>query len=175
MKLNRGVEWALHTCLNLGWLAQTAPAPAQTAARLAAFYDLPPAYLNKQLQALTRAAILTSASGPRGGFRLARRLEEISLLDIVVAIEGRSEVFECAQILRDGPNGDRAIDYRVSCLVSQAMGEADLAWRKVLASRTLAEVKAQVESTYPETPGATRAWFAQSGRAQPPSKEEEQR
>lgn len=157
MKLNQGVEWALHSCLNLGWLP--ADAPAQTAARLAAFYDLPPAYLNKQLQALTRASILTSVSGPRGGFRLARRLEEISLLDIVVAIEGRSEAFECAQILSAGPNGDPATDYRATCILSQAMSEADLAWRTALAKRTLADIRAEVEKAFPETPRATRAWF----------------
>ena len=51
------------------------------------FDDLPPAYLNKQLQALVRAGILSSTPGPRGGFRLARRLEDISVLDVVVAGE----------------------------------------------------------------------------------------
>jgi len=48
MRMSQGVEWALHTCLNLSWL--DAPVPTST---LAAFYELPPAYLNKQLQALT--------------------------------------------------------------------------------------------------------------------------
>ena len=67
MRTSQGVEWALHACLNLSWL--DAPAPTGT---LAAFYDLPPAYLNKQLQALVRAGILTSTPGPRGGFQLAR-------------------------------------------------------------------------------------------------------
>ena len=66
--MNEGVEWAMHSCVNLSWL----PGEAVTAKRLAAFYDLPTAYLNKQLQALTRAGILTSVSGPKGGFQLAR-------------------------------------------------------------------------------------------------------
>lgn len=61
---------------------------AVSAARLAAWHDLPAAYLNKQLQALARAGIVTSTPGPRGGFRLARPLDAISLMDVVAAVEG---------------------------------------------------------------------------------------
>lgn len=64
MRMSEGVEWAIHSCLNLTWLE---PGEAVTAARMAAFYALPAAYLNKQLQALARAGILTSTPGPRGG------------------------------------------------------------------------------------------------------------
>ena len=103
MELNQGVEWALHTCLNLSWVGEN---EAKTTAQLAAYYDLPPAYLNKQLQALVRAGILSSTPGPRGGFRLAVEPENVSLLDIVVAIEGRTQAFACEHLLADGPGGD---------------------------------------------------------------------
>lgn len=155
--MNQGVEWALHTCLNLGWIEGSGE--AVQAGRLATFYDLPPAYLNKQLQALVRAGILTSVSGPRGGFRLARRLEDITVLDVVVAVEGRAAAFDCAQILRNGPGGDPATDYRTSCLISQTMTKADLAWRNVLAAETLADLRHRVERQHPQTPQATRAWL----------------
>ena len=48
--IDRNAVRSLHTYLNLSWL----DAPGPTAA-LAAFHELPPAYLNKQLQALVRA------------------------------------------------------------------------------------------------------------------------
>lgn len=156
MELNEGVEWALHTCLNLGWVEG---GEAKTTAQLAAFYDLPAAYLNKQLQALTRAGVLSSMPGPRGGFRLARDPEDVSLLDIVVAIEGRAEAFACEHLLADGPGGDASVDYAVSCILSQAMSRADLAWRRELASRSLADIRREVEAKYPQTPAATRVWF----------------
>lgn len=156
MQLSQGVEWALHTCLNLSWVTE---GEAKTTAQVAAFYDLPPAYLNKQLQALVRAGILSSVSGPRGGFRLAREPEAVSLLDIVVAIEGRTEAFACANLLADGPGGDPSVDYTVTCILSQAMSRADLAWRRELATRTLADIRREVEQTYPGTPDATRDWF----------------
>ncbi|MCP2326940.1 Rrf2 family protein [Hamadaea flava] len=150
--MSEGVEWAVHSCLNLTWLPSGQAVPA---AKLAAFYGLPAAYLNKQLQALARAGIVTSTSGPRGGFQLARSPETITLLDIVVAIEGADAAFRCEQLLKEGPGADPTVDYRQSCLVSQAMSRADLAWRKELAGQTLAGLKAQVEQRYPATPGNT--------------------
>jgi Rrf2 family protein len=152
MKMSEGVEWALHTCLNLTWLPGDQAVPA---GKLAAFYGLPAAYLNKQMQALARAGIVASASGPRGGFRLARPPEAISVLDVVVAIEGVEEAFRCEELLKQGPGADPGADYRQSCLISQAMRRADLAWRRELAGQTLADLKAAVERAYPEAPGGT--------------------
>ena len=154
--MSQGVEWALHTCLNLSWL----DAPVPTAA-LAAFYELPPAYLNKQLQALARAGILTSISGPRGGFQLARNPEAVSLLDIVTAIEGPEELFRCDQILSRGPGGHAGVDYRQSCAFAQALRGADLAWRRELAGRTVADVRTEVEQRHPASPADTRARIAE--------------
>ncbi|MEV6305689.1 Rrf2 family transcriptional regulator [Actinoplanes sp. NPDC051861] len=150
--MSEGVEWALHTCLNLTWLPDGQAVPT---GRLAAFYELPPAYLNKQMQALARAGIVSSTPGPRGGFRLAREPERITLLDIVVAIEGADEAFRCAELLKKGPGSDPATDYRQACLISQAMHRADLAWRRELAGQTLAGLKASVETTYPDAPSGT--------------------
>ena len=160
MRMSRGVEWALHSCLNLSWLDAD---ESVTAARLAAFYELPAAYLNKQLQALARAGILSSVSGPRGGFRLARGIEQITLLDVVVAIEGRDEVFRCEQVLRHGPGGSGEVDYRETCLISGAMRKADLAWRAALAAQTLADIRADVERVYPHTREATLQHFQDPG------------
>jgi len=154
--MSQGVEWALHTCLNLSWL--DAPVPTGV---LATFYELPPAYLNKQLQALVRAGILTSVSGPRGGFQLARDPSAISLLDIVAAIEGTEELFRCDQIISKGPGEHAGVDYRHSCAFAQAMRGADLAWRRELAGRTVADVRADVERGHPESPADTRARIAE--------------
>lgn len=157
MRMNEGVEWAIHSCLNLTWLE---PGEAVTAARLAAYYELPAAYLNKQLQALARAGILTSTPGPRGGFRLARSPQDISLLDVVTAIEGPEEAFRCEQILKKGPGEHEGVDYRRRCFVSQAMRRAEMAWRRELAGQTLADLRSTVEHRLPSVPGETRSWFA---------------
>jgi Rrf2 family protein len=157
MRMSEGVEWALHSCLNLSWLPTGQAVPV---AKLAAFYSLPPAYLNKQLQALARAGILSSTPGPRGGFQLARSPEAITLLDVVVAIEGADEAFRCEELLKRGPGADPTVDYRQACLVSQAMRRADLAWRRELAGQTLADLRADVERQFPATPSNTVNRFA---------------
>ncbi|HEY3556322.1 MAG TPA: Rrf2 family transcriptional regulator [Kribbella sp.] len=156
MKLNEGVEWAMHSCVNLSWM----PGAAITAKRLAAFYDLPTAYLNKQLQALARAGILTSVSGPKGGFQLARDPRNISLLDIVVAIDGPDEAFRCQEILKAGPGADARTDYTKACLISQAMRSAELAYRRELAGQSIADIADRVVSQAPEAPENTRNHFA---------------
>jgi Rrf2 family protein len=155
MKLSEGVEWALHSCLNMSWVEDE----AVTARKLAAFYQLPTAYMNKQLQALARAGILSSVSGPRGGFRLAKNIADITLLDIVVAIEGPEEIFRCDQVLRHGPGGSDEVDYRQTCIISGAMRKADLAWRTSLAGQTIADIRADVEKAYPHTRDATLNHF----------------
>jgi Rrf2 family protein len=156
MKMNEGVEWALHSCVNLCFI----PGETVTAKRLAAFYELPTAYLNKQLQALSRAGILSSTSGPKGGFQLARQPEKITVLDVVVAIDGPEEAFRCTQILKAGPGADPKNDYRKTCLVSMTMRKAELTYRRELAGKTIADLVNQVETTYPETADNTRSWFA---------------
>ncbi|MEU6148999.1 Rrf2 family transcriptional regulator [Actinosynnema sp. NPDC047251] len=155
MRMSEGVEWAVHCCLNLAW---TGPDRALTATRLAAYYDLPAAYLNKQLQALARAGIVTSTPGPRGGFRLARPAASITLADLVTAIEGPEPAFRCAEIRRRGPGATAVDDTR--CAVDQAMGRAELAWRRELAGQALSDLMATVDRTAPDAPERARRWFA---------------
>ncbi|MER7000376.1 Rrf2 family transcriptional regulator [Streptomyces sp. NPDC000410] len=157
--MSEGVEWALHSCLNLAWIG---PERAVTAARLAAYHDLPAAYLNKQLQALARAGIVSSVSGPKGGFRLSRPLDQITLMDVVAAIEGPEEAFRCAEIRQQGPGAspDDAGAGATECAIAWAMGRAELAWRRELAGRTLDAVRERAESQAPGAPDRIRSWFA---------------
>ena len=152
-----GVEWALHSCLNLSWADRPVPA-----ARLARYFELPAPYLNKQLQALARAGILSSTPGPKGGFELARTPEEITLLDVVVAIEGREHAFRCTEILHASPFGDPKADYVTGCVISHAMSAAELAWRRELAGTTIADIRVRVDHQYPGAADRNREWLAQA-------------
>ena len=49
---------------------------------------MPPAYLAKHLQALAQAGIVESVAGRKGGYRLRRPAGEITLLEVVDAVEG---------------------------------------------------------------------------------------
>jgi len=52
-------------------------------------------FLTKILQQLTSAGILTSMKGPKGGVALKRDPKEISLVDVVVAIDGMGLFTDC--------------------------------------------------------------------------------
>ena len=52
-------------------------------------------FLTKILQTLTQSGIMTSFRGPKGGVALAKPAIEISLLDVVQAIDGESLFTEC--------------------------------------------------------------------------------
>lgn len=145
--MGQGVEWALHSCVNMSW---TPVGEAVSSARLAAFYRLPAAYLNKQLQALVRAGILASVSGPRGGFQLARRPDRISVLDVVLAIEGNDDAFRCEGILKDAPGGGMEADYARTCLISQTMRHAEVTWRTELSRQTIAGIAQSIERRFPD-------------------------
>jgi len=160
--MSEGVEWALHACIALDWIGDGEAVPT---ARLASVFELPPAYLNKHLQALAKAGIVRSRPGPRGGFQLNRGLEAISLLDVVTAIEGPDDAFRCQEIRQRGVAADvPAREFRTTCAVASAMRTADLAWRRALAAQSLAEVRAAVDRDAPDAAAKVRAWN-QRGRA----------
>lgn len=146
--MSDGVEWAVHCCTVLAALSEGEALPA---ARLAEYHEVPPAYLAKHLQATTAAGITASVSGPRGGYRLARRADQITLLDIVVAVDGDDTAFRCSEIRQRGPSvsADPAA-YRRACHIARAMWEAEEAWRAELARTTVADLFIEVVTTVPE-------------------------
>ncbi|WP_124077769.1 RrF2 family transcriptional regulator [Pigmentiphaga humi] len=155
MKMSEGVEWALHCCLTLAWLGDDAPVPTTT---LAAAFDLPQHYLNKFLQALARAGIVISSAGAKGGFRLAKRPDKITLLEVVTAIEGPEGSFRCTEIRRRGAGATaKAQEFIAPCGIAVAMARADAAWRRELASQTIADLAKVAPPTGEER---MRCWFA---------------
>jgi Rrf2 family protein len=54
-------------------------------------------YLPQVIAPLVKAGWVKSTPGPRGGYRLVVNLEEVSVLDVIEAIEGRIEDQGCVQ------------------------------------------------------------------------------
>ncbi|MGD9530015.1 RrF2 family transcriptional regulator [Pseudonocardia sp.] len=154
MRMGQGVEWTLHVLLAFAWLDDDEPVTVQ---QLAASHELPVAYLNKQLQALVRASILESLPGARGGFRLARRPEAITLMDVVVAIEGTQAAFRCTEIRQRGAGAAMpAASFAEPCAVHASMQRAELAWRRELAAQTIADLRADADRHAPAAGAALR-------------------
>ena len=156
--MSDGVEWAVHCCTVLAVLPEGDALPA---ARLAEFHEVPPAYLAKHLQALTGAGITRSVPGPRGGFALARPPAAVSLLDIVLAVDGSQTAFRCTEIRQRGPAASAAPGaYRRPCGIARAMWRAEDAWRRELAATSVADVLTELVATVaPEQLMAGTEWI----------------
>jgi Rrf2 family protein len=147
MRMSDAVEWSLHCCTVLAVLPSEQALPA---ARLAEFHGVPPAYLAKALQAMTTAGITESRPGPRGGYRLARPPGEITLLEVVLAVDGEDTAFQCREIRQRGPAAtDDARAYRRPCGIARAMWRAEDAWRAELAATTIGDLVAELVATVP--------------------------
>lgn len=146
--MSDGVEWAVHCCTVLGVLPEGEALPA---ARLAEFHEVPPAYLAKHLQALAAAGVVRSVSGPHGGYALARPAAEISLLDIVLAVDGEETAFRCSEIRQRGPAAQPGArkSYPKPCGIARAMWRAEDAWRSELEAITVADILTELMATVP--------------------------
>ncbi len=141
MRMSEGVEWTAHACAVLAALPEGA---GLSAAALAEFNGLAPAYMAKHMQALARAGVVASVRGAGGGYRLARPPTEISLWDIVEAIEGPEPAFRCSEIRQQGPCKTPKADCRRPCEIAARFAAAETAWRAELKSVSLADIVIEV-------------------------------
>jgi Rrf2 family transcriptional regulator, cysteine metabolism repressor len=85
MKLSRTVSYAVRATLQLAQLSQQGPVPCS---RLAADGKMPERFLLQILRNLVTHGILRSTRGVDGGYALIKPADQISLLEVIEAIEG---------------------------------------------------------------------------------------
>jgi Rrf2 family protein len=158
MRLAEPVEWALHCTTVLALLPADGAMPA---ARLAEFHGVPAAYLAKALQGLSRAGITESVPGRKGGYRLGRPPAQITLLDVIDAIEGGEPSFRCTEIRKRGPARVAPGLYSPVCAIAEAMYRADEAWRVELRRTTVADLLQKLATTVPMEAAVKGADFFQ--------------
>jgi Rrf2 family protein len=144
MKLGDGVEQAIHS---VGMLAGLSEGGVLSAAALAEFHGVSTSYLLKHLQLLSGAGIVSTVPGPKGGYRLARTTDKITLLDIVLAVEGPQPAFRCAEIRQRGPNPLPGRYFTKPCGINAAMLKAEKAYRAELANTSIADILGDLAAT----------------------------
>ncbi len=137
MKLGDGVEQAIHSVSMLAGLSEGG---VLSAAALAEFHGVSTSYLLKHLQSLSSAGIVATVPGPKGGYRLARATDKITLLDIVLAVEGPQPAFRCAEIRQRGPNPLPGRYFTKPCGINAAMLKAEKVYRAELAKTSIADI-----------------------------------
>lgn len=157
--LTASVEYGLHCLLGL----LDAGEQPRSARDLAQFQGISPTFVAKIFSKLEKAGIVEAAEGVRGGYRLARMPEAITVLELVDAIEGRKPLFDCQEIRsRCALFGDEPPQWatRGVCSIHAVMLKAEKAMRDALASETLADIGGRLERKAPAGFGAdTKEWF----------------
>jgi len=107
------------------------PARQMTAAALAAEARLPRATVAKVLKALAHANVVAGARGAAGGYRLARPATEISVAEVVAAIDGAIGLTQCTTHKPSCERSDfcptRTPWQRINHAVGAALGAVTLA------------------------------------------------
>jgi len=106
-----------------------------TAKEIADIYGIPYDLLAKVLQKLTKAGLIMSAQGVRGGYALARNPADIRVSAIINAIEGESPTI--AQCMADGP--DSCIVF-TTCTIKSPLTKVQANIERAFSSMTLSEI-----------------------------------
>lgn len=158
MILGNQVEWALH-CVTI--LASAPDGKLISAKALSEFHGVPKEYLSKCLQQLSRAGLVHTTTGPAGGYSLAKSPQDISFLDVIEAIEGKTKTFRCQEIRRNNPCLGKADKKFASvCEIAAVMYDADEAWRSSLRTKKISDITdTLMKRLSKETLSATAQWF----------------
>ncbi|MDG2388656.1 MAG: Rrf2 family transcriptional regulator [Planctomycetaceae bacterium] len=131
------VEYALRAMI---YLAQSSGKPQPTE-EIAKVTKVPPAYLSKVLQSMSKGGLVISQRGLHGGFRLAKKPEEVNILDIISSVDPIERIQTC-------PLGLKSHGVHLCPLhrrVDNAMAEVE----KTLSASTLAELLAEPTDSIP--------------------------
>ncbi len=163
-----GVEYGLHCLLYLTgppngvWVA--------TVRDLADLQGLPFDYVAKLFTKLRRAGLTDSTEGKNGGFRLARSAHEISVLDVVHAIDGVKPLFDCKEVrVRCALFNGQAPRWATEgvCSIHSVMLEAEQKMIGALAAQNLAKLAMQTVAKAPSTYGPSVVHWMQSRNTPP--------
>ena len=105
---------------------------------------LPQPYLEQILLALKGAGLVRSKRGVGGGYVLARAPEEITLAQIVAAVDGPIQAGDFGE-----PHTDGACDHEGQCVLLSIWGDVSRRMKALLEAYTLADLSAMTEGRLP--------------------------
>jgi Rrf2 family cysteine metabolism transcriptional repressor len=92
LKLSKKVEYGLISMMHMDLVHN---GDLATARELSESYNIPAELLGKVLQSLAKAQLIVSAQGAKGGYRLARALDRVTLGEVVEAVDGPVHIAVC--------------------------------------------------------------------------------
>jgi Rrf2 family protein len=127
-------DYGAHAVIELARRAGQGPVQC---AEIAACQKIPEAYLDQLLSSLRRVGIIRSVRGPHGGHELARDPHQLTLGDVVTALEGPVVPHEFVHGPASESDGE---DWRSACAVRNAWLAATEASQRVLDQTTIQDL-----------------------------------
>jgi Rrf2 family protein len=112
MQITRQADYAVRAVLHLAEIKNGGRAPTS---KIASEQHIPPSFLAKIISQLSVAGVVQTSRGARGGVSLARDPSEITLLEVVEAIDGPIQLNECVNDPKACPFGDRCKVHEIWC------------------------------------------------------------
>jgi|TARA_R110002124_G_scaffold135152_3_gene298021 Rrf2 family protein len=91
-----GVEYGIHCLVNM--LDERGESRVMTVREAAKLQGVPYDYLGKIFTQFSKAGLVESSEGRKGGYKLAKPASDIKILDITRAIDGEKSIFDCKEI-----------------------------------------------------------------------------
>lgn len=117
--LSQTAEYALRAIVDLAYVFPK----GKTTEQIALATKVPPAYLSKVLQALSRGGLVRSQRGIRGGMSLQKQPSEVTILDVINAVDPMKRVLECPLGLVEHRGQLCALHRRIDEVIAMAEGE----------------------------------------------------
>lgn len=143
IRINRETDYA--TAI-LGVMAE-GPGERFSTTWLADRRGLPPATVSKILKQLVHAGLLESHRGSKGGYSLARPAEEISIAEVVRAIEGPIALTDCIE------GGGQACQYSPHCVISSNWSRINDAFHRALEGVSIKDMSQPLSPEHPSLRG----------------------
>ncbi|PKR85631.1 RrF2 family transcriptional regulator [Heyndrickxia camelliae] len=163
MQYSVGVEYALHCLVYL----IDAPSNESIGIKdLAEFQGLSETFLSKVFSKLSKANIVISVPGVKGGYRLSKPPEDISFWDVIEAVEGPKPIFQCKNIKDNGYlYREGCCSAPSSCTINLVMLSAEKQMRDYLRKKTLAWLNEELDRDLSkQVREETRKYFSKSNK-----------
>ncbi|MFO7535204.1 MAG: Rrf2 family transcriptional regulator [Kiritimatiellia bacterium] len=142
IQMSEAASIAVHASL---WMART-PKRLTRSGEICAIFTFSEAHFAKVMQALARAGVVESVRGPRGGTRLARPPQAITLLEVYEALDGPFNDDRCLL-------SPKVCTARC-CPIGREITRLNRELRKTLAGATLFAMSAATDWSRFENPAA---------------------
>jgi Rrf2 family protein len=134
MRLSTKSRYGLRALFDMAYHAGTLPAQIKDISRR---QNISPRYLEQIFQDLKKAGLVKSRRGPQGGYFLARKPGEITVMDIIHATEGEMALVDCVKQARRGKKG---CDFDNQCITQQIWAEASRKLNEYLGTVTIKDL-----------------------------------